>query len=124
MKEETQNWLTQAEADLNTSKNSLKSRDYYASVFWSQQAAEKSLKAALIEKKDELVKIHDLVILGRMAELPENLLDKCEILSRVYIESRYGVLDSEIPAKKFTKSDSLKFHFIAEEIVKWCKKGI
>ncbi|MBS3075887.1 HEPN domain-containing protein [Candidatus Pacearchaeota archaeon] len=35
MKEESKNWIMQAEADLNAAENSLKSKDYHASVFWS-----------------------------------------------------------------------------------------
>ena len=122
MKEEASNWLRQAEADLKTSQNSLNSRDYYASVFWSQQTVEKCLKAIIIEKKGKLIKIHDLIMLGRMVNLPEVLLKKCEILSKVYTESRYGLLDDEIPAEKFDENDALEFVNIAKEILKWVKK--
>lgn len=87
MKEESKNWIMQAEADLNAAENSLKSKDYHASVFWSQQAAEKGLKGVIIEKENELVKIHDLVNLGKKTGLPEDLLIKCEKLSKVYIDS-------------------------------------
>ncbi|MEK6926722.1 MAG: HEPN domain-containing protein [Nanoarchaeota archaeon] len=124
MKEEARNWLKQAEADLRTSQNSLKSKDYYASVFWSQQVVEKCLKAAIIENKGELAKIHDLVILGRMADLPKDLLKECEKISGVYTESRYGILDSEIPAEKFNEKDSLDSISIAREILIWAKKTL
>jgi len=123
MKEESKNWLMQAEADFRTAENSLKSKDYYASVFWSQQAVEKCLKALIIEKEGELIKIHDLVILGRRAGLPLELMSKCEKLSKVYTESRYGVLD-EIPAKKFTKENAEEFLLISEEVLEWCRKKI
>ena len=123
MKEESKNWLMQAEADLKAAKNSLKSKDYHASVFWSQQAVEKCLKGLIIEKEGELIKIHDLVILGKRAGLPLELISKCEKLSKVYIESRYGVLD-EIPAKKFNKNNAGEFLSISEEVLEWCRKKI
>ena len=122
MKDEYKMWLKQAKADLKTARNSLKSKDYYASAFWCQQAVEKCLKAVIIEKYGELIKIHDLVILGRKANLSEELLLKCEKLSKVYIESRYGLIDSEIPAKKFTKKDVSEFLKTSKEAVKWAKK--
>ena len=116
MKEESKNWLMQAEADLKAAKNSLKSKDYHASVFWSQQAVEKYLKGLIIKKERELIRIHDLVILGKRAGLPLELMSKCEKLSKVYIESRYGILD-EIPAKKFTKENTEEFSLISEEVL-------
>ena len=123
MKEESKNWLRQAEADLRAAKNSLKSKDYHASVFWSQQAAEKCLNGTIIEKENQLIKIHDLVILGKRAGLSQDLLLKCEKLSKVYIESRYGILD-EIPAEKFNKVNAEEFLLISEEVLEWCKKKI
>ena len=124
MKEEVGKWLKQARADLKTARNSLKSKDYYASVFWSQQTAEKSLKAVIIEKSGELIKIHDLVILGRKASIPNSLLTDCEKLSKIYIDSRYGVIDNEIPAEKFGKKEANEFFRIARRILKWCEKEI
>lgn len=124
MKEEIKNWLKQAKRDLKTSENSLKSGDYYASVFWCQQSIEKGLKALLIKELKKLVKIHDLVILGRMANLPELLLNKLKLLSSSYIESRYGILDTEIPAEKFKEEDALESIKIAGELIGWIKKKI
>lgn len=105
MKEESKNWLMQAEADFRTAENSLKSKDYYASVFWSQQSIEKCLKAVIIDKKGELVKIHDLVILGRIIPLPSDLSGKIKSISGAYLEIRYGIIGDEIPAKKFKENE-------------------
>ncbi|MBI2451955.1 HEPN domain-containing protein [Candidatus Pacearchaeota archaeon] len=124
MKDEAGKWLKQAKADLRTARNSLKSKDFYASVFWSQQAVEKSLKAVIIEKIGELIKIHDLVILGRKSAIPDKLSIDCERLSKIYIDSRYGVIDNEIPAEKFGKKEADEFLKIARSILKWCEKEI
>jgi len=121
---EFRNWYEQAEADLRTAENSFRSGDYYASVFWCQQAVEKSLKSLIMKNSGKLVRIHDLVSLGRMVKLPKNLLDKCKLLSAVYVETRYGIVDEEIPARKFGKKDSSEFLSIAEEVLKWLKKKI
>lgn len=42
--EEGLRWLDQAQADLKTAKDCLKDGNYYASAFFSHQAAEKALK--------------------------------------------------------------------------------
>lgn len=122
MKEESKSWLMQAEADFRTAENSLKSKDYYASVFWSQQSIEKCLKAVIIHKEGELVKIHDLVILGRRIPLPSDLSGKIKSVSGAYIETRYGIIGDEIPSKKFKENDALEFIKIAREVLEWVKK--
>jgi len=54
MRQEVINWFKQSEADLKSAKNSKNCGDYYMSVFASQQAAEKALKALYILKLKEL----------------------------------------------------------------------
>ena len=50
---EEKDWFDQAEADFRTANNSFLSKDYYASVFWSQQSIEKCLKAIIIKEKQD-----------------------------------------------------------------------
>jgi len=45
MRKEIDNWWKQAEADLRSAGNRIKSEDYYLAVFSCQQAVEKALKA-------------------------------------------------------------------------------
>jgi len=123
MKEET-NWLMQSKIDFNTAKNSFNSKDYYASAFWCQQSIEKAIKALLIKEKKKLIKIHDLVILSRMGNLPEELLKKVKLLSGIYTESRYGIIGNDIPANKFKEKDVLEFINITGEVLKWVEKKI
>jgi HEPN domain-containing protein len=48
--EEGLRWVDQAEADLKTSRDCLKDGNYYASAFFAQQSAEKSLEGSLYSK--------------------------------------------------------------------------
>jgi HEPN domain-containing protein len=48
--EEGLRWLDQAIADLKTAKDCSKDKNYYASAFFAQQAAEKALKGFLYSK--------------------------------------------------------------------------
>ncbi len=59
MRKETENWFKQAKADLKTAGDCLKTDNYYASAFYSQQSLEKALKALfLVERNDTPPKTH------------------------------------------------------------------
>jgi HEPN domain-containing protein len=76
MREEVGLWLKQAEADLQTAEKLLQSNVYYASVFFSQQAAEKFVKACWIHLKGELPpKSHNIVNMIRELGGKEDLID-------------------------------------------------
>ena len=121
---EYKDWLLQAERDLETAKNSLLSKDYYASAFWSQQSIEKCLKAVIIKELKILVKSHDIIFLGRKAKLPKELIGKLKLFSGVYTESRYGITNEEIPSSKFKEKDSSEILNIAKEVLGWSRKMI
>jgi len=120
---EYKKWFEQAEEDLDSAEKNIGIGKFYVSAFMSQQSVEKALKALIMKKDDSLFKVHDLFILGKKAGVSDNLLDKCEKLSKVYIESRYGIV-GDIPSKKFEKSDADKFLEIAKEVLEWVKKKI
>ncbi len=117
-KEEFEKWFSQAEADLRTAKNSFNSKDYYASVFWCQQAVEKGLKAIWLFSGNELIKTHDLVRLGRKVYLPEKFFNNLAELSILYTEARY------IPIKNFEGEDVDKFIKFTEEVLEWIRQKI
>ncbi|MBB5254068.1 HEPN domain-containing protein [Sulfurisphaera ohwakuensis] len=50
MREEAVKWFKQALEDLTTAKDTITTGHYYASAFWAKQAAEKALKALLIDR--------------------------------------------------------------------------
>jgi len=122
---EEKDWFDQAEADFRTANNSFLSKDYYASVFWSQQSIEKCLKAIIIKESKKLVKIHDVILLGKMANLPLDLLNKIKLLSGVYVETRYGISGAgTLPFKKFKEKDASEFLNISKEVLEWSRKKI
>ena len=123
-KEEVKRWLQLAKDDLKSAQVNFQSKQYYVCVFLCQQSVEKALKSLLIKKTGTLIKIHDLVILGKKVGLPEYLLEKCDKLNTVYIDTRYGDVGGELPSKKFTKPVSQEFLKMGKEIVKWLKKQI
>ncbi|HLC80635.1 MAG TPA: HEPN domain-containing protein [Candidatus Nanoarchaeia archaeon] len=125
MEETVKDWIDQAKADLKTATDSLTAGNYYASAFFSQQSAEKSLKAVYIHLKNALPpKIHDLVSLGGMIDAPNNLLLLSEKLTATYIFSRYPGAAPKIPVKFYTKEKAEIHLKEAEAIVQWAKKKI
>ncbi len=123
MRPETGIWWEQSLEDLDTAAVNIKAKKYYASAFFSQQAAEKALKAVYLEEKKELAKVHDLSFLAKALGAPEDVIGKCRLLSRVYIETRYPTGDS-IPAKKFSKEDSEGLLAVAKEVLSWTRKRL
>jgi HEPN domain-containing protein len=99
---------------------SVRGQVLHGSLVLRQQCAEKALKAVLFERTDEIMKIHDLVRLGKELNIDEEMLGDCERLTFVYIESRYpGVGDQEYTAKE-TEEDLR----LAEAILKWAEKNL
>ena len=76
--EEMERWWKLAKDDLDSAEANFKIKKYYVCAFFSQQAVEKALKSLLLKKTKILIKIHDLVILGREVGLTKDLLNKCE----------------------------------------------
>ncbi|MBI4449300.1 HEPN domain-containing protein [Candidatus Woesearchaeota archaeon] len=124
MRKETKLWMDQAKVDLKSAAHASKAKDYYVASFLAQQSAEKALKAVLIEKGMGLVKIHNLVVLAKQTGMPDTILEKCDILSAVYTETRYPDISGKIPSKKFTQSMAKADMSIAKEIIKWCQDRI
>ena len=56
--------MGQALEDFDTAEKLLEVEKYYASVFFSEQAAEKALKALFVEKKWRMAFTHDLTELA------------------------------------------------------------
>jgi len=82
MKEEVKRWIEQAEHDLKAAKDSSNAGNFGWAAFQAQQTAEKSLKAIILNRDGKIRKIHDLIELGRDADLPENILNKLKELTQ------------------------------------------
>lgn len=113
-------WLKQAEKDLVAAKKSFKSNETGWANFQIQQSVEKALKAVLVKKKNELLRTHDLVYLGKLVGLPEKLIEHCKKITLFYISTRYP----DIKGKNLNDKDTEIYLNNAEEILKWAKKKI
>lgn len=125
MRQEIKNWWEQAEADLKTAKDNLMLKNYYASVMFSQQAAEKSLKALYVLRTGKFPpKTHDLIQFCQSFEAPLKIVFLAESLTGTYLSSRYPGVAEVIPAK-FYDEEKAELHLEeAEEIIKWVSQMI
>ncbi|MGC9309926.1 MAG: HEPN domain-containing protein [Candidatus Nanoarchaeia archaeon] len=83
-------------------------------INWRKQA-EKYLKVLFLETKKAIAPRHNLISLGRVLELPEDLLNSIKTLNSEYILARYpNAAPYEIYSKE--KADLIIKH--AEKILK------
>lgn len=121
--EEGLRWLDQAEADLKTARDCLKDGNYYASAFFSQQAAEKALKGLLYSRGYRALLTHSVTeLLEEASKLSLSFtayLDYGRELDRHYIGSRYPNLYPSGPAYKYyTKEIAERCVSYAESILR------
>jgi len=127
--EEGLRWLDQATADLKTAKDCSESGNYYASAFFSQQSAEKALKAFLYSKGFRALVTHSVTELLEESSKHENVLkrflDQGKELDRHYIGSRYPNFYPNGPAYKYyTEEIARRCLSYAESILKEARKLI
>ncbi len=119
MKKETQKWLWRAEKDFETAKYNFKGSRLDAAAFYSQQSAEKALKALQIERLGRFDKIHDLIKLAESVNAGRIILDFCDKISPAYFVSRYPDIEEEY--------DRLEVEEILDacrEVLEWTKKEL
>lgn len=120
MREEVEKWFNKAKDDLRKAKDNFNIENYDLTSFLCQQAVEKALKSVLIEKTKKFPKIHDLVRLGKLVGMNEELLKNCEKLTFVYTETRYP----DISDRNYTKQEAEDDIKIAERIIKWATEKL
>lgn len=92
MREEVRWWLNTARQEVEVAEKLLDGRSYNFCAFHCQQAAEKALKALLIERGGWARTPSCLVLIGELGERGENLSSFATDARRLdihYIDSRY-----------------------------------
>jgi HEPN domain-containing protein len=122
MREEIRNCWRQAEEDLITARANIGVTRYYASVFFSQQAAEKALKAYYILRFKELPQSHNLVDMAKALHADSKIISAARELNPEYLVTRYVDAANGVPADMYDEK-SAKLHLkCAKEIIDWVKK--
>jgi HEPN domain-containing protein len=126
MRPETEEWIKQAEYDLDTAKLMYHGGRYIYTLFMCHLAIEKGLKAYLVESSGETPpRTHDLIILMKKGNPP--LTDQQqETVSRFAIlgvATRYPASLSRA-LKQFSKDVATEYLDRAQEVVECLQKGL
>ena len=124
MIKEAENWWRQAKDDLEKAEDNFEGNHLDGAAFFAQQSIEKALKALLINNKGSFPKIHDTVALSRMANAPDEVVEKCKAITPYYTETRYPDFSEKIPAEAFSKEEIEDVIKLSKEILKWAKKSL
>src|SRR5829696_6535149 len=85
---EAMDFWAQARADLTTANTLMDAGIYYASVFFSQQAAEKALKGALAGCQHRSAKGHNLIQFANSLNAPVEVMNAAAELNPEFLRSR------------------------------------
>ncbi len=97
---------------------------YYASVFFSQQAAEKALRAANIEKTARNPRGHNLIQMANCLDAPLVVMKAAAELNPEFLATRCPESSDGVPAQLYDRK-SARLHFrAAQTIVDWIKSVI
>ncbi|MFQ6136926.1 MAG: HEPN domain-containing protein [Candidatus Hydrothermarchaeales archaeon] len=125
MRKEAENWFKQAKADLKTARDCLRTENYYACAFFSQQSLEKALKAwFLIEKKEVPPKTHNLLDISLELNIPEKFLTIARELTPEFIITRYPDAAGGAPFELYDSSTAGDILEKAERFFAWLQEKI
>ena len=121
MRVEAERWLHYANEDMVTARVTLAGKRWAATSFHAQQAAEKALKALWLERQgQEPPRVHDLVRLAEEVGLPSEWFEEIDVLSRVYVVSRYPGAAAEDEPPYGISAEAATLHLaLAERIIEW-----
>jgi len=123
-----QDWLWQANRDLDQARASAKGEFYEWACFASQQAAEKALKALFQHRGADAWGhlLADLVgALPADIVVPPDLMEQAKELDKHYIAPRYpNALPHGAPGQSYTKREAERAIENAERILRFCEGHI
>jgi len=121
MQEETKNWLTYSEDNLEAAKVLLESELYNPCLHNIQQSIEKALKSLFIEKVIPFKKTHNIMelktILQKNSISIELTDDECDFLDSIYLPTKYPI-GSALPLFYPDKSICKNSISLAERVIK------
>ena len=111
----------QARADLATATTLLDAGIYYASVFFSQQAAEKAIKGATIDKQGRCPRGHNLIQMANSLNAPVDVMNAAAELNPEFLLTRNPDSADGVPAQMYDKGSARLHLRCANDIVEWAK---
>ena len=128
MRHEALLWFKQAERDLKKAENDLVTGDWDGAAFWSQQAAEKALKALLLHY-GKAARGHNLIELGRLVE-EELEISAAEVAADLreltvhYTVSRYPNAANALPYELYDEAKARDLVERAKRVLEWVRRNL
>lgn len=96
-------WLKAAELDIKAAQSMIKDNLAAPAAFHAQQAAEKAVKAKILQSTKRIPKVHDLLRLAEEAQVGHKIIPQLQFLNRFYHPTRYpdaiaGSLEAGLPS--------------------------
>ena len=121
LRKQAQAFWAQAQADYATAITLMDAGIYYASVFFSQQTAEKALKSAAIGRQHTSPKSHHLIQIANSLDAPIEVMNAAAELNADFLASRNPDVSDGVPAYLYDQK-SAEVHLRAAEVVlEWVK---
>lgn len=124
MRRESARLWEQAQEDLDTADKLIGVQKYYASAFFSEQAAEKALKAMYLERKRRAAFTHDLIELAEELSAPENAVRAAAELSPDYLLTRYPDAANAVPARLYDQASARLHLELSRQVMEWVRREL
>lgn len=111
--------LLQAKEDLLTAQTLKETARYYASVFFSQQAAEKALKALYMYRFKKSLFTHDLTELASALDAPEFIKEAARELTPDYFLACYPNISGTLPANLYHLKEADEHLTLSHKVIQW-----
>lgn len=114
----------QARADYSTASLLREASAYYAAVFFSQQAAEKSLKAASLQAFDHKAKGHNLIAIADAMHAPLDVMNCAAELNADYLAALYPEACGGVPCQVYDQASATRHLQCAAQIMRWALETV
>ncbi len=116
-------WLRQAQYDMETADYLFEGERYFYAVFMCHLSIEKALKGLYVKRFNKTPpKTHNLIYLIEFIniDIPENHYDVIFTLNRISVPARYPN-NLQTILKEFNKSKTIEVIEQSKEVLKWLK---
>jgi HEPN domain-containing protein len=114
----------QARADLMTATVLRDAGCYYASVFFSQQASEKALKAISLQNFHKVHRGHNLIAIADYLHAPLDVMNCAAELNADYTAALYPEAAGGIPCQEYDSASANLHLGCAERIMDWSREHL
>lgn len=122
IREEALLWLRSAKRDLERAERALLEDDRVSVVFWSQQAAEKALRAVLLAVRGGFPRTHNIrrlfEELGSDLGLDRETLEEAYALTKWYHVARYPDIAGGVPDELISRREAEEALSVARAVVR------